>query len=328
MKLHNRNRTYLNTLAEGTPEPDIKPRVTRWIYFGILISAMLYLTYIVSDRVMYRDATGQVEVENIAISASHSGRLETVAVVEGQVVKKGELIAKIAASRDCIEQPDKSANQLRYDIELNKSRIELFRIRLGNLKQPQQEELIRRALEVSRDKKSQQEKLRKEKQKIREEIVLLSREVKLQKKKLSLQDLSAMNKTVSVECEAEIILAPFDGVIQGVLRRSQEFTKRGDPIVMLANEQASVSIFARFEQKDLRSLSVGKILGITFPDGETSRGLVNTVYSADYAQLSGSNPVKRELRGTVRVRVSAIDEQSRQQWKRYDRMDVVVRAEK
>ncbi len=328
MKLHNRNNSYLNALPEGTPEPNVKPRITRWVYFGILLFITGYIIFIASTRLLFSEAIGLVDVDKTAISASRSGRIKFIQVSDGDTVNQGQLIATIHANRECIDEPIKKTEQLNYEIELNNSRLNILRIRLNNINKPEQKSILRRALEVSRDQQSNNEKLYREKQKIREEIALLRKEIKLQEEKRQTLIFLETNKTIPTECQEERVIAPFDGRVLTVLKRDQEYIKRGEPIVLLADTQAKVSIIAQFGQADYRILSTGKIVDITFPDGEKSQGFIQSVTSANYAQFNGGNIATEKKDRMVQVRLSSIDEKSRQLWKNYDHMNVNVRITK
>lgn len=327
MKLRNR-KSYITTLPEGTAPANVKPKITQLVYFTILGLIVAYLLYIVAGRLLYLNARGQVEIEKTLISSMRGGHISSLKVREGQQLQKGDLIARIDALKQCIPEENRPLQKLRLDIGLNEQRIVLLNAKQAELDKLQRGGELRRALELERESVSYGRQFWREQNKLASDLALTAKELELQRIQLKDMEKNMRNQIVPAECRAEVIRAPFAARVQVVRRRVQEFAKRGEAIVILTRNRAPVRIEAYFTEDELRYIHLGKQIGVTFPDGVESTGVVKAIYSSAYSVPEREWKGYRPLTTGVRVHLFPINESEEIHWKQYDRMEVRVRADK
>jgi len=327
MKLRNR-KSYITNLPEGTAPANVKPKITQLIYFSFLGLIVAYLVYIAIGRLFYLNARGQVEIEKTLISSTRGGHISSLRVREGQQLKKGDLIVRIDAIKQCTPKINRPLQKLRLDIALNEQRIALLEVKQVELNKLQRGGQLRRALELERESVSYGKQFWREQNKLTSDLALTGKELELQRDQLKDMEKNMRNQLVPAECQAEVIRAPFAAQVQVVRRRVQEFAKRGDAIVILTRNQAPVRIEAYFTEDELKYINLGKQIDVTFPDGVESTGVVKAIYSSAYSVPEREWKGYRPLTTGVRVHLFPINENEKLHWKQYDRMEVRVRAGK
>jgi len=327
VKLRNR-KSYITNLPEGTAPANVKPKITQLVYFSILGLIVAYLVYIAIGRVFYLNARGQVEIEKTLISSARGGHISSLRVIEGQQLKKGDLIVRIDAIKQCTPEINRPLQKLRLDIALNEQRIELLKAKQAELDKLQRGGELRRALELERESVSYGKQFWREQNKLASDMALTGKELELQRVQLKDMEKNMRRQIVPAECQAEVIRAPFSARVQVVRRRVQEFAKRGEAIVILTRNQGPVRIEAYFTEDELKYISLGKQIDVTFPDGVESTGVVKAIYSSAYSVPEREWKGYRPLTTGVRVHLFPINENEKLHWKQYDRMEVRVRAGK
>ncbi|HED17321.1 MAG TPA: biotin/lipoyl-binding protein [Gammaproteobacteria bacterium] len=327
MKLRNR-KSYLTNLPEGSAPVNVRPKITQIIYFSILGLIVAYIISIGIGRLLYLKAGGQVEVEKTLISSTRGGHISSLKVREGQHLQKGDLIVRIDAIKRCVPEENRPLQKLRLDIALNEQRIILLKAKQAELDKLQRGGELRRALELERDSVSYGKQFWRDQNKLTSDLVLTGRELELQHVQLKDMEKDMRSQIVPAECRDEVIRAPFAARVQVVRRRVQEFTKRGEAIVILTRNNAPVRIEAYFTEDELKYITLGKQIDVTFPDGVESSGVVKAVYSSAYSVPEREWKGYRPLTSGVRVHLFPLNKGEEINWKQYDRMEVKVRAEK
>jgi len=327
MKLRNR-KSYITNLPEGSAPVSVKPKITQIIYFSILGLIVAYILSIGIGRWFYLNARGQVEVEKTLISSARGGHISSIGVIEGQHLKKGDLIVRIDPLKQCVPEENRPLQKLRLDIALNEQRIILLKARQAELDKLQRGGELRRALELERQSMGYSKQFWRDQNKLTSDLALTARELELQQVQMKDMEREVRNQIVPAECRAEVIRAPFASRVQVVRRRVQEFAKRGEAIVILTRNQASVRIEAYFTEDELKYISLGKQIDVTFPDGVESVGVVKAVYSSAYSVPEREWKGYRPLTSGIRVHLFPLNKSEKMNWKQYDRMEVRVRADK
>jgi len=327
MKLRNR-KSYITNLPEGSAPVNVKPKITQIIYFAILGLIVAYLISIGIGRWFYLNARGQVEVEKTLISSTRGGHISSIKVIEGQHLQKGDLIVRIDALKQCVPEENRPLQKLRLDIALNEQRIILLKVKQAELDKLQRGGELRRALELERQSTGYGKQYWRDQNKLTSDLALTAKELELQQGQLTNMEKEIRNQIVPAECRAEIIRAPFASRVQVVRRRVQEYAKRGEAIVILTRNQASVRIEAYFTEDELKYISLGKQIDVTFPDGVESVGVVKAVYSSAYSVPEREWKGYRPLTSGIRVHLFPLNKSEKMNWKQYDRMEVRVRADK
>jgi multidrug resistance efflux pump len=327
MRLRNRI-SYITSLPEKTATKRIKPKITRLLYFLSLGLIVIYLGYFIAGRFLYINGRGLVEVEKIQISSTHGGRIATLLAKEGQKIKKGGLIAKIDALKECVPEEDRALQKLKLDIGMNEQRLALLKAKQNELNKIQNSQIVRRALEFEKRDTQYSSRSQNEYSKLGSDIILTKKEIELQRIQLKALKRSMYKRILPAECRTEVILSPYAAQVQVVWHRAKEFVNRGEPIVTLLRDHSSVRIVAYVKGDSLKHISPGKIIDITFPDGTKSSGVVKAIHSSAYS-ISEANWSSYDSPATeLGVHLYPLSKDEEKIWKRYDRMEVQVRVEK
>ena len=328
MKLRNR-KSYMTSLPEGEPPKNNKASITQLIYFLILLIVVGYLFFLITKRYWYFEEIGVVEVEKTLISSIDGGRIDNIYIKEGQKLKMGDSIAVIEASRtDCTVTQDSRIDKLRYEIQNDIVELGVLRAQLAATKQTTDDYELRRALELDRGLLRESERIKREQEKYSIDITLLSKQIELKKQQLN--DLQKNKNTVSMhrECFSESIVAPFNAIVLAIHKRPKEYTQRGEAIVTLIKHGALVRIEAYLNRDLLKYIHIGDKLDIEFPDGMKSHGLIKEINSSAYIATERQLDQYKPYESDIRVHLMPIDNQMRDQWLKYDRMEVSVKGRK
>ena len=327
MKLRNR-KTYINTLPEGGPPENVRPRITQIIYYIILLSVVGYVIFIFASRYFYFKEKGFVEVEKTIISSSRGGKVLKLKASEGKKIDKNTLIAVIAATRVCQAADNTRQQKLAYDIGLNKARQGILNSEIQGLNRDLSTFSLRRALETGQNRLSSRESIKRLLAKKRAEAALLYRQIQLQKTQLAGLEKQRATVRLPAECFNEVIKAPFDGIVHSVKRKINEFSARGASLMTLIADTAAVRIELYLDNDQLKYLQAGNIVTITFPDGVKGKAEIEKIYSSAYKFPERDWVHYRPADTQVRVHLKPLNKRDAAVWKKYDRMEVTVRGRK
>ena len=331
MKLRNR-KTYMNTLPEGAPPENVRPRITQIIYYLILLTVIGYVVYIFGSRYFYFKEQGYVEVEKTVISSSRGGKLLKLKVQEGQKIEKNTLLAVIEAVRQCQSSeyfPDNSRVQkLAYDIAMNRARQTLLNNEIKTHKKGLSTFSLHRALETGQKKQLERYNLKLLLEKKQSEADLLYRQIILQQRQLAGLKKQALSVRLPADCYNEVIKAPFSGKVQSIKRKVNEFSARGSALLGLIADNADVRIELYLDNDQLRYLHAGDHVDIKFSDGVKSQAKIKTIYSSAYKFPERDWVHYRPADTQVRVDLVPVNRKDAVLWMRYDRMEVTVRGRK
>ena len=323
MKLRNR-KSYMTSLPEGKPPENIRPRITQIIYYAILVAVVGYIIYLFSSRFFYFNEPGFVEVEKTIISSTRGGKILQLAVKEGQLVKRKKLLAVIAASKSCNSQQRTDAIKLKYDLELNRSKLSLLQREISNIKNHIANANIQRALETGQAKNSITSKLNYDLLKKQNEAALLDSQIIIQQQLKP----TSLTRNASLECFNESIFTPFDAHVHSVKRSTTEFTARGAPLLILISKTATVRIEVYLKNDQLPYLHTGSLVDISFANGVTTEAKIKNIYSSAYTAPEREWHNYKPADTQVLVHLEPINNQDAAVWKKYDRMEVSVRGRK
>lgn len=325
MKLRNKNSIITNG-AEGLASRSLGSRVTQKVYLLVLLSLILYLIYIAVSRMFYIDERGLIEIERTQISATKAGKIIKMPVVEGQRVKKNDLLVRIkAAGNDCLERSNNRHDRLSLDLQENIDKRVLLKHQLKEKKKLVAQETLRRALEVEYGHVAQRQKLELAVQSLQFEINLLSSEIQQQKKRLKSIKRQRYSRR---NCQIEDILAPKDGVVHALILGRYEVASSGDPIMSFVSDDARVYVETYINDDNLERLTAGKSAVILLPNKEESGAVIESVRSSavlrEEREWDQYMPVKTKLL----LRLTPESEQQALLWKKYDRMNIKVSIQK
>jgi len=327
MKLRNR-KTYMNTLPEGAPPENVRPRITQIIYYLILLTVLGYVIYIFGARFFYFKEKGFVEIEKTIISSSRGGKILRLMSMEGQKINKKDLIAVIAPARHCQREDDGRLQKMVYDIALNRVQLGILNKSIYALKNKLSDFSLMRALETGQQRQSERESMLRNLEKDKADAALLTGKIVLQKRQLASLTEAQGKSRLPADCYAEVIGAPFNGVIHSVKRKVSEFSARGAPLVTLIADKAPVRIESYLDNDQLRYLHRGNVVNIKFADGVRSKARINKIFSSANEIPERDWVHYRPVETQVRVHLVPVSSKDAALWKRYDRMEVTVRGGK
>lgn len=327
MKLRNK-KSHMTGLPEGLPPRNMKPRITQIIYYIILASTVGYLIFIFGSRIFYFKEQGFVEINKTVISASHGGKILKLAVKEGQNIKRNALLAIINSARNCFTSTDNQYNKLAYEYALNRIKLNAVNQSINDLEKLLTNDKLMRALETGQSQRTPLSKVKLDIYNKQADVVLLKHKMALQKQQINMLKHNPSKTNKSPECYNESISSPFNGTVHSVKSHPSEFASRGEALLILVNEKAPVRIEFYLASDQLSSLKKGNIVNVSFPDGVSTKAVIKSIYSAAYDFTDREWALTTPLEIKVRVHLEPINTQDADIWKRYDRMEVVVRGRK
>jgi len=316
----------MTSLPEGAPPANIRPRITQYIYYAILLFVVGYILYVFVSRFFYVKADGFVEVAKTIMSSSHGGRVIRLPVKEEQKIKTKDLLAVISAARNCGASDNNQLVKLKYELDFNRTKLSLLKRAIKDAKNRLSTFSLQRALETGQSRESVGQKLKLELIKKQNTANLLEAQIILQRQQLRKMKHYSPTSALPAECFNESIIAPFAGYVHSVKRKINEFAARGAPLLILTADNAKVRIEAYFKNEQLPYLHKGEIVNVDFADGKTSDAKIKAIYSSAYnvSEREWDRPAETQ----IRVHLEPLTKKDAALWKKYDRMEVTVRGRK
>ena len=330
MNLYNR-KSLINAAPEGKPVTSYKPNVTKWVYFMLVILLAAYLIYLLIKPYYIVESQGLVDVEARDVLAERDGLMLQVAVKNGQVFKKGDLLASFAAEKRCAAEPDVVLEKLTFDMQvLNNDIKALQREKAVLAAMPSTPDSMLRALEVNASLFRQQQQQQQQQQ---HELDKLNIEIKKEQERLAIMSRrhsslvdAKQAQPVAEACLEKHIYAGEDGQVKEVRVLSQDFAVKGRPILKYSPADAQVRVVFLADANLYRSFAQQSQLIVSFPDGLESLGRVEQIESVA-SQISGNlNDLLSKDKVQLRMTIVPVDPADRSQWRMYERLPVSVRG--
>ncbi|MBZ9613244.1 hypothetical protein [Rheinheimera maricola] len=330
MKLYNR-KSLISAAPEGQPSPSSKSSITQWIYF-ILVALMVgYLVYLLLKPYYMIEAQGLVDVEVKEIVAERSGVLQDVFVGLNQPFKKGELLARIAAEKQCLPEDNAQADKLGYDMDVLATDIKALQQELNYVAAIQQPSTgMLRALEVNASLFQAQQK---EQQSVQQAQQKLKLDIQRAKDKLAIMaarrqslQLAFDDKPVAADCTAKDVWAFEDGTVTDMRVTSQTYAEKGRPILKYLSADAKARVVFLADANLYRSFAKQPQLVVTFPDGAESLARIAQIESIA-SQVSGNlNDLLGLDKVSLRMVLVPMDPADNALWRTFERLPVSVRG--
>lgn len=348
MKLRNR-KSLVNKRDEGSP-PAAAPRVklTKWIYFSILIFIAGYLGMTGVHFLLMVDKQGLVVIDRNRLSPERDGRVEELAIQEGDEVQRNQLLVRLSPVVDCppntvdptqrFVKLDPIVEKLAFDLQMNENRLKLLDRRITRYPHTGTKPGMELALELQlagiQEKARDSDRL----EKLTAERDLLREELRLQRNTLlawrrrealrhsALEQASLDAGAIPSECMDEEIRAPFDGMVSALHLNVHEYARHGRPLVTLQHQNAPVHIEIYTSPSNTPDWTPGKQVQVRFPDESVDSGVIETVQSSAYNALALERDVYVPSDTQLMVQVLPHNAASAERWRGYDRMRVRVRA--
>lgn len=325
MKLRNR-KSHVTRLPEGEAPASRGSWLTKWFYYLLLLAIAGYAGWHLLDYILYVEVRGQIEVEKTRLAPPRGGIVERIAVLEGQRVTAGEVLAVIGPEQACPPQAPPRLDKLELDLAMDRRRLTLLERELAE-KQDRLAGLdLRRALELDEERRREARDLRRELEDLRADARLLESEIEL--KAESLRAARAEVGETPPECLALTVRAPFAGRVTAVLLRPHEYLRRGQTLFMLTPDDGPVRVEAYPEQEDTTRWYEGAAVTVLLPDGGRTLGRVAELRSAAYEAADREREDYVPVESRPRVHVLPPDDATADLWRRFDRMEVHVRQER
>lgn len=301
----------------------IGSRITQKVYLLLLLGLVVSLVYIAVMRMFYMEERGLIEIERTQISSASGGRIISMPVAQGQVVKKYDLLARVQnGDGDCVERPNNQHIKLKLELQANKDKRVLLMERLAERRKLVSQKTLRRALEIDYGRAAQERKIAREVEDLELEIKLLAREIQQQLAMLNSLEANAHNGN---GCNIEEIHAPKAGVIHAVNLGAYEVARRGESILSFVPDNAAVRVETYVDDDEINVVTQGKPAVVVLPDKQSLDAIIESVRSS--ASLRAERewdqyvPVKTKLL----VRLVPASRHDTALWKKYDRVNVKVR---
>jgi len=324
MRLRNR-QAHISTLPEGEPDKNTASKITRGLYFSVLILVVAYLVYIGFTRITQFQGRGQVELEKTIISPERGGQIINLVVKEGQDLQRGSLMASIKASRVCRPVDKSPTDKLSFDIGLKKIEIDLLKKRIASEQGARSDFSLRRALELDKSRIKQDEQAARKIADMKLKLGALINEAALQKAALS-KTQPPLPIALDPHCVDQQIRAPLSGIVHSVSHKVYEFAPRGEPLVTLIANDAGVKIEAFVENKYRRYIAVDMRVDVVFPDGLKTKGSIHKILSSSAAFPRKEIKAYESLESSIRLHIVPLNELDEQIWRNQDRMEVIIRG--
>jgi HlyD family secretion protein len=120
----------IQTSLNYTAPTSIPPRKGRKVAFALITALLCYGSYSLWNSYLRYDSFGIVDSDVVGVYTTSPGIIQTLAVTEGSVVKKGDFLVQVSSSEDT-RQLDKLTDEIRIaQAELEAKREELARNQL------------------------------------------------------------------------------------------------------------------------------------------------------------------------------------------------------
>lgn len=335
MRLRHPKPILSHRSVENTTQLSRASRITRWLYFGVLIGLALYIIWYGVLKFFYVDNRGLVEIDHIRIASSRGGRILELPANVGDHVKKGALLVRLQSPNDCA--PPQSSEVQPETPELRSLRRKLLsdRTRLETLLQQRKDKQAQlRNMRFSHAMELSIGSVRLQSQKLEDDILRLDGEVRSLRTIIPARekDIKHLEKVLllGVEqkgCGDEEIRALYDGTVLSKTHRQFEVVKRTDPIMDFIADDARVHIESYFRTDDFNALSVGLELMVIFPDHSKSRAKVVDIKSTSIPFPNREfHDSYLPFRTRILTILEPVDEKDIPLWKQFNRMEVEVQG--
>lgn len=331
--------SQLTHAEEGKPPSRSGPRVTRWLYYSLVLGIVGYLGYLALDRSLYVRGDAEVRFQQTVVSPSREGRILALPLEEGDHFQKGDLIALLGPAESCQEQIDEQITTLETDLATARQRrsalaeqVDMLQGFLRGDRLDEDQRLVRRGLEVGRasDQDQREARIRTSKRKIaqlRAEITVLDAQITWDDERLA----SLRNRPQSerpAQCREQRLAAPYDGRVYLVKRRRDEFVQAGESLVAVVPEDGDVWVNGYVSVDSLEHVAKGKEVGVTFSDGRSTRGVIAAITSSAHRLPVREEQEHEPAPRFLTLRVQPAEDGSAQLWRQYAGMSGSVKIRK
>ncbi len=335
MRLSHPKPVLSHSNQADTGKPSLGSRITRWVYFSVLIGLLFYIIWYGVFRFFYIDNRGLVEVDRTRVASSRGGRILELTVKNGDHVNKGDMLARLKSPNDCDAPAVSKALEETPELRSLRRKQLSDRTQLKVLLQQRKEKKtrlqrmkFRHAMELSiSGVASQRLKLEDDMLRLGGEIRSLRAIIPLRKK--DIQHLKAILKLAVIKpgCRDELIHAPYKGTIVSKDHWQFEVMQRTEPIMDIIADDANVHIESYFRNDTFKTLSIGMDLTVFFPDGSESKAKVTAIKSTSLPFPNrGFHDDYLPFRTRILAVMEPVDEADVVLWKQFNQMEVEVRG--
>ncbi|MGV3630761.1 MAG: hypothetical protein ACO1O6_06130 [Bacteroidota bacterium] len=329
----------------------------RIIYFILLLTLIFFLVRYLVNTYIYIEADGQILFDNVEIRNTSDCRVVNFYVEEGDEVCIGDSLFSFIPDKPAgyfnsfgtyefamnqqkqgdVSWSEKELFQVKEDIKLNKLLID----EKYKLKKLYEQDLERIRNEVMLDvlpRNRLDDQLSKINQ-INYEIETLKGKNDLLQ--ASFSQLESMKRNLSSGANAngggdkngagategsvaQVFYSPLEGTVTNILKNQFEVALK-DEIILSIHRPNNVYIKGFFKQEDLKSLQIGDIVSLEFPDGSSGNGIIKRFYFTTY-QLPEEFQKKYEpTTRSLSADIFPASEEDLKKWRTYWKMGVKIR---
>lgn len=329
MRLHKRPS---QVIVSSDREPPAAPfsRLTQLLYLVVLALVVFYLGHLAWSKIVRLELRGVVVMDSIEVAAPREGQI-TMLVSENDWVEKGDTLAKIDPQLGCIPGfvDNSHLEKARHELRLAGERERLARFEIRELKRLQPTSDVRRALELdgTRGESLLDWQLRLQRASSDLKLASATRQ-SLEQRQAEILAQASLASKLAAHCLSQSVVATFSGQVLATFHQDGEFSERGETILLLRKKDSAVFVEVFPSGEDLPSLTPGKSVNITLPDGSSEKASVAEVGAAAADLPRMETDAYIPLDNALRARIVPADAASAERWRPFERMDVEVRLQR
>lgn len=335
MKLHGKP-SYLTKGTDSQAPERIKPRITKYLYYCLLLGLLIYFLYFFGQRFFVFQYPAVVKQEQAWLRVQYGGLLQELDVAAGERFAKGDILATVGPARQCntsaidrqiVEnQADRDMLLLEVQtldalIQLKQSQISDDEASLFGMSRALE---LTAPLEIKQRLGQLQDALREmqieRSQKQGELGLLRDAENRLAESK---------NTQADPTCLPEKIYAPYAGKVTQLNSLIGQELDAGDALLSYSKTGSQIAIETFLDYDQYQHISRGERVTIVLPNGDEKAAKVTKIASSEKYRASLPTEGDNDLTlPKMKVTLSPVNPQEAQAWKQFELQQVTIRGTK
>ncbi|MCP4164076.1 MAG: hypothetical protein GY760_28775 [Deltaproteobacteria bacterium] len=149
MRIRNR-KSYFSSLPEGKAPVNKSKKVSSFIYTLIIVSIGIYFVYYVSEKFIFIEGRGQVEIGGYLINSDFEGTIQEMLVGKGDYIEKSQPLVKIQPLSNSVFMKNKNMN-FEKSIQINKMIIKNLKNKMHGLRSDKNPAVSDKIIKINND---------------------------------------------------------------------------------------------------------------------------------------------------------------------------------
>lgn len=332
----NRPSQIRGTKEKTTPRNRSWDRVIYMVILGLLVLVVMYLLL---STYFFVSGEGRIVGTHLEVRFPSDVKVTEVFVEQGQEVSPQDSLFRFTS----IEK-NRTTRQIQEDREEREEEIMEIQSDIELLYTERTE--LRDKIAFYEDQKALLEKEVKldiepvnKLHNVNSKLVDLNSDLNILQKELSLKHTKANRmqqklQTISRSFVSEEMLfteapgtvqtyfAPKSGYVAQIFKETSEFAFRSEPVMSIRIQRPQVRIKAIFKEQNVKHLSSGDEVTVTFDNGEKSKGEIIELQDANQSVINRTDVT--ELSDRYFVEIKPVDKEGRKLWESLSHMGVTV----